>query len=731
MMRGAVGATVTVMRLQALVRAATRRPKTTIALWLLLVVGCTAAGAMTGTRTIGFSEGGTGESARADQIVKAAGLQDPAAEQVLVRSDDPAATRAAAAAVTERLAALPEVAGATGPADAPELAADGGRTVLVVARLRGDPEDAGDHVAPLERAVDAVRADHPGVSLRQAGAGSGENEIMDVLEEDLGKAGMLSLPVTVIVLLIAFGAVVAAFVPLLLGLTSVAAAMGAFGVVSQFAPDGGSTSALVLLVGLAVGVDYSLFYIRREREERRKGRGPEAALDIAAATAGRAIVVSGLTVVLSLAGLLITGLDVFTSMALGTIIVVAIAVLGSLTVLPATLALLGDRIDAGRLPFARRLRARRGPGVWARIAAGVTRRPAAWLITAVCVLGALALPALQLKTGETELPSGLPVAQTEEAIEQSFPGAPEDAQLVVRGTALDAPAAQRGLRALGERAMDVTGGRGQVRVTLARDARTAVVAVPMPDRPDDDRKATVAALRDRVAPSAASVAPGAAALVTGPSAEDADFDDRLAQRTPLVILFVLGLAFVLLVAAFRSVRLAGAMIGLNLLSLGATYGILSAVFQHEWAEGLLGFQSNGLVTTWLPLFAFVILFGLSMDYTILVLERMREARRNGRSAREAAAEGVAATGGTVTSAALVMVAVFAIFASLRMVENKQLGVGLASAILIDATLVRGIAMPAVVTLLGDRGWRVRRPRPRAWDHGRPVSASTPLPSDAR
>ena len=721
------------MPLQALVRGATRRPKTTIALWLLLVVGCTAMGAMTGTRTIGFSEGGTGESARADKLIEAAGLQDPAAEQVLVRSGDPAATRAAATAVTARLAALPEVAGAIGPADAPELSADGGRTVLVVARLRGDPADASDHVAPLQRAVAAERAEHPGVSLRQAGAGSGEKEVDEILEEDLGKAGMLSLPVTAIVLLLAFGAVVAAFVPLLLGLTSVAAAMGAFGVVSQFAPDGGSTGPVVLLIGLAVGVDYSLFYIRREREERRAGRGPEAALDIAAATAGRAIVVSGATVVVSLAGLLITGLDVFTSMALGTIVVVAIAVLGSLTVLPAVLSLLGDRIDAGSLPFARRLRARRRtrPGLWARVAAAVTRRPAAWLVTAVCVLGALALPALQLDTGETPLPAGLPVNETEQAIERTFPGAPEDAQLVVRGTRLDGPRAQRALHALGDRALDVTGGRGQIRVETARDARTAVVAVPMPDRPDGAMKDTVAALRDRVAPTAAAVGPGATALVTGPSAEDADFDDRLAARTPFVLAFVLGLAFVLLLAAFRSVRLAAAMIGLNILSIGATYGILSAVFQREWAEGLLGFESNGMVTTWLPLFAFVILFGLSMDYTILVLERMREARRNGRSARAAAAEGVAATGGTVTSAALVMVAVFAVFATLRMVENKQLGVGLAAAILIDATLVRGVAMPAVVALLGDRGWRVRRPRPHAWDHGRPVSAPTPLPSDVR
>jgi len=348
-------------------------------------------------------------------------------------------------------------------------------------------------------------------------------------------------------------------------------------------------------------------------------------------------------------------------------------------------------------------------GAWARVAAAVTRRPAAWLIVAVCILGALAVPALQMKTGETSLPRDLKTVQTDAAIERAFPGAPEDAQIVVRGRDLD-PASPE-LRSIGDRALAITGGRGQVRVTVSDDARMAVVAVPMPDKGAEAARDTVRELREEVAP----------ALVTGQAADDADFEDRLSGRTPLVILFVLGLALLLLWAAFRSLPLAAATIGLNLLSLGATYGVLSAVFQHEWAEGILGFESDGVVTTWLPLFAFVILFGLSMDYTILVLERMREGRRAGLDAREAAAEGVAATGGTVTSAALVMVAVFAVFATLRRVENKMLGVSLSAAILIDATLVRGVALPAVVALLGDRRWR-------AWDHRRVPS---PTVADAR
>jgi RND superfamily putative drug exporter len=268
----------------------------------------------------------------------------------------------------------------------------------------------------------------------------------------------------------------------------------------------------------------------------------------------------------------------------------------------------------------------------------------------------------------------------------------------------------------------VTGGRGSVTLETARDGRTAVVSVPMPDRGVAAAEDTVAALRDQVTPTASRVAPGARALLTGEGAGSADFTHRLASSTPLVIGLVLGLAFVLLVGAFRSPRLAAAVIALNLLSVGAAYGVLAAVFQHRWAEGLLGFTSTGTVADWLPLFAFVILFGLSMDYTILVLERVREARRAGRSAREAAAKGVAATGSTVTSAAIVMVAVFAIFATMQFADNKQLGVGLAVAILLDATIVRGIALPAAVALLGDG-----RPRKRVaagWDDGA-------LASDAR
>jgi len=526
--------------------------------------------------------------------------------------------------------------------------------------------------------------------------------------------------VTLVILILAFGALVAASVPLLLGLTSVAAALGALGLVSQIAPSGTATDSVVVVIGLAVGVDYSLFYIRREREERRAGRSPRAALNATSATVGRAIVIAGLTVIVALAGLLFTGLGWFTSMALGAILVVAIAVIGSLTVLPAVLALLGDRVDRGRVLRGRL--ARRG---WPRIAGTVTAHPLASLVTALCLLGALAVPVLSMRTanpGETDLPAKTPVLVAEHAIDHAFPGSPQTASIVVTGHDLASAKALAGLRALGQRAIAVTRGRGGVQLTVAGNGDTALVDVPLPDRGVTDTGKTVRALRERVDPAAAALVPGSRAQITGFAASDLDVTNRLSEVTPIVIGFVLALAFLLLVAAFRSPLLAVSVIGLNLLSVGAAFGALVAIFQHHWSQSLLGFSSNGTIVMWLPLFAFVVLFGLSMDYTVLMLERVREARRGGADAQTAAAEALASTGATVTSAALVMIGVFTVFATLRLLEFKQLGVGLAVAIALDATIVRAVALPAAVTLLGERGVHGAQAPRSAWDHGRHVPA---------
>jgi uncharacterized membrane protein YdfJ with MMPL/SSD domain len=682
--------------------ASARHPRTMVALWLVLIAGCIFAGAAAGTKTLSNAGSGTGESARADAALSAAHLNSPATESVLVSSGSAHSTGAAVRALEVRARRLPGVASVQGPREAPVLARAGGRLALVQVQLRGDPDHADEHVAPLQKVVAAVAASHPGAKLQEAGEASGSHAINDVVNHDLRHAELVSLPITLLILIVAFGALVAAVVPLLFGLTSVAGALGALGVISQIAPVGQPTASVIVLIGLAVGVDYSLFYIRREREERLAGRDSDAALTAATASVGRAIVVAALTVMVGLAGLTFTGLGVFTSMALGAIVVVAIAAVGSVTVLPAVLALLGDRIDRGRL-WPRRRRRAGSLGAWQRVATVITARPRVSMLATVVLLGALSVPVLGMRTGDPgvrDLPVTNAVRVAVGAIDKAFPGTPTDAQLVVTGHDLGRPAALRAMHDLGRRAERVTGGRGSVPVGVARDGSTAVVSVPFPTLSLPAQQRVVDSLRQTVDRSVAL--PGAKVLLTGNAAGNADFSGRLSTITPLVIAGVLGLAFLLLVMAFGSPALAASVIGLNLLSVGASFGVLVEVFQHGVGQKLLGFTSDGAIVEWLPLFAFVLLFGLSMDYTVLILERVREERGRGADARTAAVRALGATAGTVTSAAAVMIAVFSIFATLHLLEFKQLGVGLAVAILLDATIVRAVALPAVVTLLGRR-----------------------------
>jgi uncharacterized membrane protein YdfJ with MMPL/SSD domain len=686
--------------------ASARHPKTMVVLWLVLIAGCIFAGGATGTKTLSNAGSGTGESARADAALSRAHLKAPAVESVLVSSGSARSTAAAVTTLELRARRLPSVTSVHGPRERPALSRAGGRLALVQVQLRGDPDHADNHVAPLEKVVASVAATHPGAKLLQAGEASGSHAITQVVNNDLSHAELISLPITLIILVLAFGALVAAVVPLLLGLTSVAGALGALGLVSQIAPMGQSTGPVVVLIGLAVGVDYSLFYIRREREERRAGRDSHAALSAATASVGRAIIVAALTVIVGLAGLLFTGLGVFTSMALGAILVVTIAAIGSVTVLPAVLALLGDRIDRGRLWPRRRNPA--APRVWHRVLMAITAYPAASLLATVVVLGALAVPLLSMRTGNPgprDLPVTNPLRVADEAIDRAFPGTPTEAQLVVTGHDLGRPAALRAMSDLGRRAEQVTGGHGSVNVQVAHDGTAAVVLVPFPNIPLPAQEAAITHLRQSVDHSLAL--PGAKVMLTGDAASGADFSDHLRTTTPLVIAGVLGLAFVLLIAAFGSPALAASVIGLNLLSVGAAFGVLVEIFQHGVGENLLGFTSDGAIVEWLPLFAFVLLFGLSMDYTVLILERVREEHSRGADARTAAVRALGATAGTVTSAAAVMIAVFSVFASLHLLEFKQLGVGLAVAILLDATIVRTVALPAVVTLLGRRSERRR------------------------
>lgn len=750
-------------------RVTSRFRKTTLLLWIAFVIGCITAGAVTGMDTLS-EDGGVGESGVAEAIVAKTDLADRPTEVVLVKSSSKATTDRVATALQADIAELKQVEEIQSPlpggGSVAELRNDAGTAILLQLTLRGSPDDAATTARPVERLVHAAAKDAgAGVIVAQTGSGSVGNAIDEIVESDLKKAELISVPITLIILVLVFGAFVAATVPLLLGITSVAAAMGAMGVVSQVAPMADATGSLVVLIGLAVGVDYSLFYIRREREERAAGRGEHAALLAASASVGRAILVSGLTVMVALAGLLMTGVDEFTSMAAGTILVVAIAVLGSLTVLPAVLAMLGDNVDRGRigLPGAKRRRARRAATAreaaaarvasglpaepagrkrrtaWQTIAAAVTGAPRAWVVVACLALLVLAAPVATMKladSGAGSLPKGIPAVEAANDIERAFPGAPDSADLVVTGDGLDTASAEAGLASLGKAAAKVTGGESAANVDIARNGKVAIVSVPMPDRGASAAQDTIRDLRAALPALTQDLVPGAdRTRVAGDAADSLDFASAVKDAMPLVGGFVMGLALLLLLAAFRSFRLAITVIGFNVLSVGAAFGVMTVVFQNTWAEGLLSFTSSGAIITWMPLIAFVILFGLSMDYSVLVLERIREGRLRGLSPREAAADGVAATASTVTGAALVMVAVFSIFAMLRLLEMKQLGVGMAAAILIDATIVRAIALPAAVTLLGEhafgkktaaqaRAAQATNSAPAAWDDAL-VHAATP------
>jgi len=657
--------------------------------WVVFVIAVTVLSGQLGTRQAAPADQGHGDSGRAERIIDRAGFPvEPAGEAVIVQGTD---RGAAVAELTRSLRG----AGFTAVAD-PVQSADG-RSTLVTFQVPGDPETAGDRVGPALAAVDAVQARHPGLYVAESGAASGDKLVGDELDAGLARLGLLSIPVTLGILLVAFGAVVAALLPVALAVTAVLAALGLLAVASQLAPTVDTTMHVMLLVGLAVGVDYCLFYIRRERDERRNGADPHRALVIAAQTSGRSIWVSGLTTIVAMAGMFLTRDTTFVSFAIGTILVVATAVLGSLTVLPAMLSALGDRVDAGRIR-SRRRRHRSAGGIWTF----AVRRPVVSLVVALAALALLITPVFDLRTkgeGIEDLSPRVPIAKAAAAIQAAFPGEADPAQIVVSAPAVRGPAFTAAYQAFQAKIGTPT----TIKINPA-----GTVAVVEAELPGDTPERGVGTLRDDVVPATFGRLPGATVLVGGDAAETVDFNQRLDESLPWVFGFVLGLAFLLLLVSFRSIVVAATGVVLNLLSVAAAYGMLVFVFQYGHFESLLDFKASGAITNWMPLFLFIILFGLSMDYHVFVLSRIREGYDRGLSARAAVAEGIGRTAGVITSAAVVMVAVFALFATLPLISTKELGVGLAAAVLLDATIVRAILLPAVMALLGDANWWLPR-----------------------
>ena len=568
-------------------------------------------------------------------------------------------------------------------------------------------------------------ARHPGLRIAEGGDASYGRAINSLLGQGFRKAEFTSVPITLVLLLLVFGALVAAGIPLLLAITSVMTALSLLTLISRWLPVGSSTSEVVLIIGMAVGVDYSLFYLRREREERARGAAPGEALRIAAATSGRAIVVSGLTVMIALAGLFLTGYDVFSGIAFGTIAVVGVAVLGSLTVLPALLAWLGPRAERGRVPFlGRRRTAARPSRVWAALVRRVVRRPVIWGSAAGIALLALAAPAFGMRLGSPaiDLPASSPVLQTMDRIQHAFPQTPSPAQVVVTGHDLTGRGMQDAIAALQARAASAGPAspiHGPVTARPVAGGHALILGVPLAGNGSNSASNhALLDLRNQILPATLGHVSGVRYAVSGNTAQSYDDTASLHSSTPVVFAFVIVLAFVLLLVAFRSVAIPLVSIGLNLLSVGAGYGLITLIFQDGRLQGLLGYTSFGGIISWIPLFMFVLLFGLSMDYHVFILSRIRELRSRGATTRDAIVGGISSSAGVVTSAAVIMVAVFSILATLPIVDTKTLGVGLAAAVFIDATVVRGILLPAFMSLLGERCWYL--PRWLSWlpGHGR-------------
>ncbi|WP_460406943.1 MMPL family transporter [Actinophytocola sediminis] len=676
----------------------------------MFVAVCLAAGSWVGTRDATDEDMATGESGRATAIINAGDFDDPAEENVLITARsgqlDQRAAAAAAADTRQRMLALPEVGEVGEPVSAPD-----GQALLVPVTMATDYGEESDNVGALLDETAGLQRDHPGLRVEQVGGESIDQGIMDRVGEDLTKAEFISLPVTLVIMLIAFGAIIAAGVPVLLAMSAVGAAFGLSSVASLVVPSVDTISSVILLMGMAVGVDYSLFYLKREREERHRGNPHVRAVEIAAATSGHAVVVSGFAVMVSMAGLYLTSDAVFASLATGSIIVVAVAVLGSLTVLPALLAKLGRFVDRPRVPLLWRLTNRSGPPrVWPKLLRPALRYPLVTLVVTLAALGALALPTLDLKlknSGEDDLPRSIPVMQAYDRLTDAYPGEGVNHVVAVRAEPGQAGQVRAALDTLYARTRNdpLFASVAPPRIQVSADQRVTMLDVPTTQPPGTEgASASLEKLRGDLVPANIGPIPGSEHAVGGEIARDVDSTGLLRERMPWVIGFVLLLTFVIMFATFRSIAIALTALLLNSLSTGVAFGTLVLVFQNSWAEGILGFHSNGAIVAWIPLFLFAVLFGLSMDYHVFVVSRIREAARAGLSTKDAVAYGITRSAGVVTSAAMVMVSVFAIFATLSMSEMKQMGVGLAVAVFVDAMVIRVLVLPSLMALLGRANW---------------------------
>jgi len=717
--------------------------KTAVFAWVAFVAASVFIGNAVGPKYLEATDANVGETQKADKIIEAGfpSNSDEMGEMVLIQhptltADDPK-FEAVIAQVATKLDSYPKVQKLNTPLEAGhgDLISEDRHSVMVTFSPKGDYDEAVTYIQTIEAGMNEIAKANPDFYVDELGSVSTERELDVVFGGMLKTAGMIAIPIALIILLFVFGSAVAALVPLLLALTAVFATMSLVALPSQFFPVDEQISEVILLIGLAVGIDYSLFYLRREREERAAGRSERAALEAAAATSGRAVLVSGFTVLVAMAGMFLSGDKTFMSFSVGTMLVVLVAMIGSLTVLPALLGRLGDRVEKGRLPFVHRLRRKDGEGrFWGAILERVLRRPLVSTIAATAILVAMALPALDIKTASPGI-DDINIAEVEpiKKLIAAFPGGNEPAQVAIRADDVRAEPVRNAIAELERQAIATGEMKQPIEVEASRDNTVAIVDIPLIGGGTDEvSKNALATLRDEVLPATVGQVEGVEYAVGGTTAADQDWADGMKKSVPLVFGFVLLFAFLILLVSFRSIVVALKAIVLNLLSVAAAYGLLVAVFQWGWGESLLDFKSNGGIAPWLPMFLFVILFGLSMDYHVFILSKVRELYDRGYSNDEAVAHGIKTTAGVVTSAAVVMVVTFGIFASLPVIDFKEMGVGLAAAVLIDATIVRAVLLPASMKLLGDRNWYL--PKWLEWlprlEHGEPVERTERPPAIA-
>ncbi|MEU1665826.1 MMPL family transporter [Streptomyces sparsogenes] len=724
-------------------RWSARHPWRAVVGWLAFVALCLVVGGAVGTNSATTADYRVGEAGRAEAMAAEGHLERRPTEQVLISArpggalDGQAGKRAAEAAardLTARMKRLPEVASVAAP-----LWSGDGRILMVEVAIKGEELDADAKVGALVAQTEAVQKSHPRLLLEETGSPSTSKGVDQQRNDDLALSEKITLPVTLITLLIAFGSVVMATVPLLLALSSIAAAIGLSMVVSHVSPDVGVGTNVILMIGLAVGVDYTLFYLKREREERARAGGrlsSEALVELAAATSGRAVVVSGLAVVASTATLYLASDVIFSSLATGTIVVVLVAVASSLTALPALLVVLGKRAErkarrrAERGKPARRTRGEGGGRIWAALLRPAARHPLATLCVSVLTLLALAVPLGQLKITEMSRDThsrAIPAMRVYDRLNEAFPERRVTHDVVVRADASrteEVTGALRRLAGLADRDPLFTHGS---RIDTSADHRISVLRLKVPYLGNSPQaEASLDHLRHDYLPATVGRIEGAEYGVSGDVARYADYPAHQNSKLPLVIGALLLVTFVMTVYAFRSVVLGLVGVVLNLLSAAAALGLLVLVFQNTWAEGLLGFHSTGSIGSRVPLFLFVILFGLSMDYQVFVVSRIREAVLAGVPTRQAVLDGLRTSASVVTSAAVVMTTVFVSFVFLHIIEMKQIGFVLAAAVLLDAFVVRVMVLPAALLLLGEATWWPSRPgrRPAAVPdhapHGQPV-----------